>query len=831
MNTATGDDLSVPTLKLQPDEVGGIQPVDLRPGRTFAGRFELISKLGEGAFGQVWKAINTKLHLKVALKIPRTHAPDDLERFRREAQALCLIDSEYVLRCFEYGDAPAPFLVMELLTGESLAKRLEREGPMSMPTVKSICRQLCKGLQATHAAGVIHRDLKPGNIYCIESKVKIVDFGLMKLVEPMVDPGTEIITSEHDELTQENMAMGTVSYMSPEQWRHSNRVDFRSDLWSLAAVLYRLLTGKLPFTGAAHVDVARLVLLSSDGPPPISHLPGEVNAFFRIAFQRDPQMRFQSAAEFSAAFDVLPDGSKVEAPAPARPVSKPRRIWLGGAMASLVVAGMFVTASARPDVLSSTCDPHKGNCDASLLNGCETDLTHVESCGACGVRCLNEHGSTSCTSGSCAPVCAAGFADCDGDPANGCEADLGAPANCGKCSNACTNQHGDAACAAGECASTCQPGFMNCDGNPANGCETDVVSSADHCGLCGRACKGIVGDGATCQEGICKATCGSGLHDCNGDPADGCEVDAQATPEAFEGGRCKPIVLGTYEPGALSVAVDDDVEGIVAWTVPRQGKAFRMRKGGGTPAPMSVGGAPTRIAFDTGRWYWTDTSSKSLLTIDAVTGARKSLVQWLHPEQQIAGLASSEGGAFFFFQNTNTKKGTLFGARRELGKKPLLEYDGADPNPFGFAAGRRGVYFVRTTQGGSIWGWSFKERGEPWLVAENQDKPFAVAVDPREEVVAWSREGNGSGTLSVARRGGPVEVLAANEPGPRGVAVDDTWVYWTNEGGMVKKARLDGKQEPVLLASAQQRPMGIAVDATRVYWVNEASGEVVSVAK
>ncbi|MDI3287341.1 serine/threonine-protein kinase [Polyangium sp. 15x6] len=827
MSTAIGEDTSPPTIKLPTDDV---QSVDLRPGKTFAGRFELISKLGEGAFGQVWKAINTKLHLKVAIKIPRTKAPDDLERFRREAQALCLIDSEYVLRCFEYGDELVPFLVMELLTGESLAKRLEREGPMPMPTVKSICRQLCKGLHATHAAGVIHRDLKPGNIYCIEGKVKIVDFGLMKLVEPMVDPGTEIIVSEHDELTQENMAMGTVSYMSPEQWHHSNRVDFRSDLWSLAAVLYRLLTGKSPFAGAAHVDVARLVLLSTDGPPPISHLPSEVNAFFRIAFQRDPKMRFQSAAEFGAAFDAFPDGSSVSPPAPARPVSK-RSIWAGGAAVSLVIAGVFVTASARPDVITPMCDPRKGDCDGAMLNGCETDLTRVESCGACGVRCINEHGSTSCVGGFCAPVCAEGFADCDGERANGCEADLGAPANCGKCGNACTNQHGDIACVAGQCAPTCQPGFMDCDGNLTIGCETDVVSSALHCGICGRGCNTIAGDSSTCQEGICKANCDPGRHDCNGDPADGCEVDAQAQPEALEGGRCKPVVLGRYEPGALSVAVDDDVDGIVAWTVPRQGKAWRMRKDGGVAAPMSVGGAPTRIAFDTGRWYWTDTSSKSLVTIDSVTATRKSLVQWLHPEQQIAGLASSEGGAFFLFQNATTGKGTLFSARKELGKKPLLEYDSADPNPFGFATGRRGIYFVRTEKGGSIWGWSYKERGEAWLVAENQERPFAVAVDPREEVVVWSREKDGSGTISIARRDGPIEILAANEPGPRCVAVDEAWVYWTNDGGMVKKARLDGKQEPVLLASAQERPMGIALDATRVYWVNEASGEVVSVAK
>lgn len=828
----TDDDGNATTRRIAKDVDGG-----LRPGMLFAGRFQLLSKLGEGAFGQVWKAVNTKLDLKVALKIPRTTAQDDLERFRREAQALCLIDSEHVLRCFEYDDEPVPFLVMELLTGESLAKRLEREGPLPMSTMKVLCQQLCKGLQATHAAGVIHRDLKPGNVCCVGGKVKLVDFGLMKLVDRPDDPGTEILMADHDELTRDNVAIGTIGYMSPEQLRQSNCVDFRSDVWSLCAMLYRLMTGKLPFTGASHLQIARRILLSDDAPPPVPDAPDEVNAFFRIAFQRDPNLRFQSAAEVLAAFEELPDGDCVSAPAlPITPVFTRGRVAALAAVGALSSIGLFMAARAHPEILPG-CSAVRGDCDRSLLNGCEADLTRVESCGACGVRCGNDHGATSCVAGSCVPVCSEGYADCDGSSANGCEADLGSAAHCGQCGAACTNAHGSSSCTAGKCAPTCLSGFLDCDGNAANGCETDVLSSAAHCGSCGRSCASIAGDSASCKEGVCKIACESGHHDCNGDPADGCEVDEKATPGSLEGGRCGPILLGSGDRGALSIAVDDAVDGAVVWTVPGSGKVYRSSKSGAQASLLASGGMPQHVVFDEGHWYWTDTAARGIMTLDVERSTATSWLSWPEPGWKIAGLAARDDGAFFIYDNASTNQRFLYSTKKELGKEPLA-VDGEGVSPLVLAAGPQNVYFTRASGEGSIWAHPVKDGGGSKKIAERQGNVKTLAVDRHEDVVVWAGEsGAQSGSSGAARgyvaaaRGEQVLVLASNEHTPHAIAVDGAFAYWTNEAGDVKKARLDGTGAPVVLASQQPRPMGIAVDDTRVYWVNETSGEVAVVAK
>lgn len=807
---------------------------ELHAGQLFAGRFKLISKLGEGAFGQVWKAINTKLDLKIALKIPRTNAPDDLERFRREAQALCLIDSEYVLRCFEYNDDPVPFLVMELLTGESLAKRLEREGPLPMSAMKVICQQLCKGLQATHAAGVIHRDLKPGNVCCIKEKVKIVDFGLMKLLDRQAEPGTKIVMTEHQELTRENVAVGTIAYMSPEQLRHSNDVDIRSDVWSLCAMLYRLLSGKLPFTGASHMDIARRILLSEDPPPPIPDLPDEVNAFFRIAFQRDPNLRFQTAMDVYTAFESLPEGDRISvAPLPITPMFTRGRIAGLVAAGALSLLGVATVAQAQSESLPG-CAPTHGNCDHSLLNGCEADLTSVESCGACGIQCLNSHGATSCVAGSCVPTCAEGYADCDGNAANGCEADLRSAEHCGQCAIACTNAHGSAACSRGACAPSCLPGFSDCDGNAANGCETDVLTSGDHCGSCGRSCTSIAANGATCREGACKIACEAGHHDCNGNPADGCEVDEKATPESVEGGRCGPILLASGDPGAFSIAVDDAVDGVVLWTVPTRGKLYRAGKSGGQASLVSSGGIPHRVVFDEGHWYWTDTIAMGIKTLDPERSTPVAWLSWPEPEWKIAGLAARGDGTFFVYDNARTNQRFLYSTKKENDKEPLA-VDGQDVNSSVLAAGPENVYFTRTSDAGSIWAHPVKDNGASKKITDKQGKVTALAIDRREGFVVWAGEraaekGAAGGYVAIAR-GEQVRMLASNEATPHSIAVDGAFAYWTNADGDVKKARLDGNAAPVVLASQQPRPMGIAVDALRVYWVNETSGEVAVVAK
>ncbi|MFO0601680.1 MAG: SUMF1/EgtB/PvdO family nonheme iron enzyme [Polyangiales bacterium] len=225
-----------------------------------------------------------------------------------------------------------------------------------------------------------------------------------------------------------------------------------------------------------------------------------------------------------------------------------------------------------------TCNAGFADCDVNSANGCEVNLaTSAANCGRCGVACpARANSAPACAAGMCGITCAAGFDDCDGDPANGCEA-LDTPANCGRCGNACagasalcstsagaaactaacaagltrcgstcTNLQSDVtdcgacgapcpaanaapACAAGRCAFTCNPGFADCDMNAANGCEADVGTAAN-CGACGRACSPGPNQTAACAAGACTLACAAGFADCDGDAANGCEVDTRTTP-------------------------------------------------------------------------------------------------------------------------------------------------------------------------------------------------------------------------------------------------------------------------------------------------------------
>ncbi len=182
---------------------------------------------------------------------------------------------------------------------------------------------------------------------------------------------------------------------------------------------------------------------------------------------------------------------------------------------------------------SFTCNAGFGDCDGNPANGCETSvLTSPTSCGRCGNACALAHATPGCDAGRCViSRCDAGFADCDGNPANGCEVDTRTSAsNCGACGRACSLAHATAACAGGACAiASCASGFADCDRNPADGCEVDTRTSTAHCGGCGMACS-AAGGAPTCAGGACSITCAAGRGDCNMSAADGCEVDTSTSP-------------------------------------------------------------------------------------------------------------------------------------------------------------------------------------------------------------------------------------------------------------------------------------------------------------
>ena len=171
------------------------------------------------------------------------------------------------------------------------------------------------------------------------------------------------------------------------------------------------------------------------------------------------------------------------------------------------------------------CDAGYANCDGSAGNGCEVSITNdAQNCGGCGNVCIAANGTNQCVAGACVPTCAAGWSDCDGDPTNGCETPLNTTSNCGACGTVCALPGAAAACVAGMCAiDTCNSGRADCNGLPGDGCETNTDNDESNCGVCGLSCTNAHGS-TNCQSGACVATCNAGWDSCDGDPNNGCET-------------------------------------------------------------------------------------------------------------------------------------------------------------------------------------------------------------------------------------------------------------------------------------------------------------------
>jgi Tol biopolymer transport system component len=286
----------------------------MSPGSgTRLGPYEIVSTLGAGGMGEVYRARDTRLQRDVAVKIlPRslTNDPDRLARFEREAQVLASLNHPNVAAIYHLehaGDSPA--IVMELVEGETLADRIAR-GPLPIDDVLSIARQIAEALEAAHERGVIHRDLKPANIKVTpDGRVKVLDFGLAKLVEASAHAGSDpnplsmspTITSPA--MTGVGILLGTASYMAPEQ-AEGNPADKRTDIWAFGCVLFEMLTGRRAFDGAGVAAVLARVL---EREPDWSLLPGDVSPVvrrvLRRCIQKDRTRRWQSAGDLRVELD------------------------------------------------------------------------------------------------------------------------------------------------------------------------------------------------------------------------------------------------------------------------------------------------------------------------------------------------------------------------------------------------------------------------------------------------------------------------------------------------------------------------------------------------
>jgi serine/threonine protein kinase/tetratricopeptide (TPR) repeat protein len=293
-------------------------------GAVVADKYVVETVLGTGAMGYVVAARHKLIGQRVAIKFIKSSYVDDadaLERFMREARTLVAVQSENVVRVLDYGKMPdaSPYLVMELLAGRDLLAELRARGPLPLGEAAEIVLQACEGLAAVHARGIVHRDVKPANLFLTTRAngkllVKIVDFGISKA--PKLND---------EELSLTRSSLGSPHYMSPEQLRSARTVDARSDVWSLGVTLHRTLTGELPFGGESVGSLMAAVM--TDSPRPLRSLrpdlPAEMEAIIKRCLEKNAEDRFGSAQELADALApfAMPSDRRPSEPPPPEVVS------------------------------------------------------------------------------------------------------------------------------------------------------------------------------------------------------------------------------------------------------------------------------------------------------------------------------------------------------------------------------------------------------------------------------------------------------------------------------------------------------------------------------
>lgn len=325
----------------------------LATGTILAGKYRIEGRIGEGGMGDVYRAHHLKIDKPVAIKVlapEQVRRPRLVTRFLQEARAASRIRHENVVDITDFGESEGlTFFVMELLDGEDLSRLLKREERIGWARAKGIVLQLLDALAAAHRAGVIHRDIKPHNCVIIrrESRadfVKVIDFGIAKLRND----------GSGEQLTRTGAIVGTAEYMSPEQGSGAE-LDGRCDLYSVGVILYRMLTGRVPFAGSNPMGVLYQHIHTPLTPPskacPEAGIGPELDALVARALEKDRERRFADAAAFAAAVRAIGDDGGT------RPVRRSdRSLWIGGA-AALGVAMIAWAVAPGGDAPSETVAP------------------------------------------------------------------------------------------------------------------------------------------------------------------------------------------------------------------------------------------------------------------------------------------------------------------------------------------------------------------------------------------------------------------------------------------------------------------------------------------
>jgi eukaryotic-like serine/threonine-protein kinase len=383
-----------PSLRLESPD-----PMSLSPGSR-VGPYEIVSRLGAGGMGEVWKARDTRLDRSVAVKILPSQLASDAQlklRFEREARTISQLEHPHICRLYDVGQAVIPaaagdvllradgsadqeisYLVMELLDGESLADRLAR-GPLPLAEVLKLGAEIAEALAVAHRAGVIHRDLKPGNIMITKGGAKLLDFGLAKAsgafsMRPAQQSGgsaagsatdaasTHLRMTDARPLTAEGTILGTFQYMSPEQLE-ALEADERSDIFALGCVLYEMLTGRRAFDGRTRTSLIAAIVAGT--PRPAAELqpltPPQLEHVITTCLEKDPDHRWQSAQDI--AHELRWIAAAPDAPRAQRRSRRGLALTVAGIVAALAIgaaAGRLLSPPAPAEVVHATVAPPEG---------------------------------------------------------------------------------------------------------------------------------------------------------------------------------------------------------------------------------------------------------------------------------------------------------------------------------------------------------------------------------------------------------------------------------------------------------------------------------------
>jgi len=344
---------------------------------TRLGPYEIVSPLGAGGMGEVYRARDSRLGRDVAVKVLPSHLSDNAElkqRFEREAKAVSALSHPHICALFDVGnEGGVEYLVMELLDGETLADRLTK-GPLPSDQVLRFGIQIADALDRAHKQGIVHRDLKPGNVMLTKSGVKLLDFGLAKHRAATVDSQISQLSSLPTEMTPTNLTergtiMGTFQYMSPEQLE-GKEADARTDIFAFGCVLYEMASGQKAFSGKSRASMIAAIL--ERDPAPISSIvpmiPPALDRVVKTCLAKDPDDRFQTAHDAKLQLEwIVEGGSQAGAPAivVARRKSRERWAWIAAGIlgaAALALAYLWRRSAAHPAemVQTSILPPEKG---------------------------------------------------------------------------------------------------------------------------------------------------------------------------------------------------------------------------------------------------------------------------------------------------------------------------------------------------------------------------------------------------------------------------------------------------------------------------------------